>query len=193
MVLDGVTLEKATRYVVGCLNSGDADRIDDLIERGSSRKVIRHAYVSFLRGCFGTPESPSNLPEANTYVCGAKVTTLAEFNLAITTFKECAIGWHPDLATMCAVRDWQATLGWLYGNGCHGDVDTTAEAAKRRRWCMVQWLRDPKRQCPWDTRVVYYARKNSDADMYEWLMAAKAPMPSKTRARLQRREECGMQ
>lgn len=84
--------------------------------------------------------------------------------------------WDNNDITMYAVHNPRAreVMQWLrdYGYQWHlGLLGTCASAALRGNLGLLQWLREPEQQCPWDAQTLIYARLAGHDEVYQWALA----------------------
>ena len=72
-------------------------------------------------------------------------------------------------------------LKWARDHGCSFDADTCSRAAWRGHLHILQWLRSPEVDCPWDAYTVSEARREDHEDVALWALDNGCPRPPDAR------------
>jgi hypothetical protein len=72
-------------------------------------------------------------------------------------------------------------LKWARDHGCSFDADTCSRAAWRGHLHILQWLRSPEVDCPWDAYTVSEARREDHEEVALWALDNGCPRPPDVR------------
>lgn len=67
---------------------------------------------------------------------------------------------------------------WARDHGCSFDAGSCSRAAWRGHLHILQWLRSPEVDCPWDAYTVSEARREDHEEVARWALDNGCPRPS---------------
>jgi hypothetical protein len=138
------TADATKKYLEACLFDAHTRRLEDLMKNVD----IVKPYLKLLRA----------LGRKFSHV---KFTTMTIF------FMKKSLGWYQEFCTYAVEMEDERLLKWLRTKGCPWSSDATAKAAEIGGMCMLRLL--VSKGCRLDDRASYYAYRNKDQEMIEWL------------------------